>query len=83
MPVRAKFKVTKVERVDWGEKYGELAVIELFPVGGAAGGESEENKAFYAATPGGFINLGVVNAAAAEQFELGTEYYIDFTRADG
>jgi hypothetical protein len=81
--VRAKFKVTKVTNVDWGEKYGDLVTIELFPVGGGIGGESEENKAFYAATPGGFINLGVVNAAAAARFELGAEFYVDFTRADG
>lgn len=42
---------------------------------------SEENKEFFKATPGGEIRLFVVNAAAMEQFELGQEYYIDFTPA--
>lgn len=81
--VRAKFKVTKVEKSDWGGSHGEVSQIELFPVGGAAGGESEENKAFYAATPGGYITLSVVRAGAAAAFEEGAEYYVDFTRADG
>lgn len=82
MSVRAKFRVTEVQDVDWGEKYGELKQITLTPVGGAAGGESEENKQFYAATPGGMIVLGVLNAAAAKQFEMGAEYYVDFTPAE-
>lgn len=80
--VRAKFRVTEVQPVDWGESYGALKQITLTPVGGAAGGESEENKAFYAATPGGMIVLGVVNAAAVAQFTLGTEFYVDFTPAE-
>jgi hypothetical protein len=42
---------------------------------------SEENKQFFQATPGGMINLNVVNEAAAEQFVQGQEYYIDFTPA--
>lgn len=76
--VRAKFKVT---RCLWLMGNGS-ATIELAPVGGAVGGESDENKAFFAATPGGLISLSVVNAAAAAQFVEGAEYYIDFTRAD-
>jgi hypothetical protein len=80
--VRAKFTVTEIKDAGWGENWPGVKNITLFPVGGSAGGESEENKAFYAATPGGFITLSVVNAAAAEQFTVGQEFYVDFTPAD-
>ncbi len=43
---------------------------------------SDENKAFFAATPGGQITLNVLNPAAAEQFVQGKEYYVDFTLAE-
>lgn len=79
--VRAKFCVTEITDVAWGDSPPGLKNITLYPVGGAAGGESEENRAFYAATPGGAITLSVVNAAAAAAFEIGAEYYVDFTRA--
>lgn len=42
---------------------------------------SEENAQFFAATPGGQIILHIVNPVAAEQFEVGKEYYVDFTPA--
>jgi hypothetical protein len=45
-------------------------------------GDSEENKKFFAATPGGKLELNVVNPDAAEQLEVGQEYYIDITKAD-
>jgi len=75
--VRAKFKVTEIADVNWGEQWPGVKNIVLAPVIDG----SEENKAFYAATPGGFINLGVVNQAAAAQFEVGQEFYVDFTPA--
>lgn len=78
MAVRAKFKVTSiVRREGWGE-FKEIQDIKLAPVCGG----SAENKAFYAASPSGEINLGCANAAAAVQFELGKEYYVDFTPAN-
>ena len=78
MVVRAKFKVAEKMRVDWGANYGDVAQITLRPVIDG----SEENKAFYAATPVGSIVLGVVNEAVAAQFEIGGEYYVDFTPAE-
>lgn len=42
---------------------------------------SEENKQFFEATPGGNIQLYVVNKDASDQFIVGHEYYIDFTKA--
>lgn len=42
---------------------------------------SEENKQFFAATPGGQIQLHVVNEKGMAVFEEGKEYYVDFTPA--
>jgi len=67
MSVRAKFECTSAE-------HGEIKLQPVY-------GESEENKKFFEATPGGSINLSIVNEAASSQFEVGKEYYVDFTEA--
>ena len=77
MPVRAKFKVESITRKrGWGD-IKEVHDVDLTPV--CSG--SEENKKFFAATPSGSIRLTCANAAATDQFELGKEYYVDFTPA--
>jgi hypothetical protein len=43
---------------------------------------SPENEAFFKMTPGGTIQLVTVNPNAAEQFEVGKEYYVDFTKTE-
>jgi hypothetical protein len=73
MSVRAKFKVEAVTR-----RSGEVFNVELWPVTSG----SEENAQFYKWTPSGKIELQTINADAAAQFEVGGEYYIDFTRAE-
>ena len=45
-------------------------------------GGSPENKTFFAASPAGELKLTIDNPAGAEIFELGKEYYVDFTPAD-
>lgn len=70
MSVRAKFKCTA----------NDAGNIELWPVVG--GSNNAENDAFYEATPGGRIQLSIVNEAAAEQFEVDKSYYVDFTKAE-
>lgn len=72
MTVRAKFKVESIT------SFVGHSSIRLTPVTSG----SEENKAFYRWTPGGFIELQTINEEAAKQFELGAEMYIDFTKAD-
>lgn len=42
---------------------------------------SEENKAFFAATPSGELKLGVVNDAAVAGLVPGKSYYIDISEA--
>lgn len=71
MSVRAKFKVSSVTPNNDGSE------IKLEPVTSG----SAENEQFYSFTPWGSIVLGTVNPAAASQFEVGAEYYIDFSRA--
>jgi len=78
MSVRAKFKVVgTTQREHWDKQKGHIHEIELSPVSSG----SPENESFYAATPCGSIKLQTVNHAAGTQFELGGEYYVDFTKA--
>lgn len=42
---------------------------------------SEENKEFFRYTPGGQFMLYTVNLAVAEKYEVGKQYYVDFTEA--
>jgi hypothetical protein len=92
MSVRAKFKVDKIERslisrrVE--DKDGkpqsapcEMRTVVMTPVHGN-NDPNHENTKFWQASPSGHLELGCVNLEASEQFELGREYYIDFTPAD-
>lgn len=44
-------------------------------------GADPENVRFTKATPWGNIRLGIDNPAALSQFEVGKQYYVDFTPA--
>lgn len=79
MTVRAKFKVQSITRHQgWdGSKMVEQSTVRLVPVTSG----SDENKAFYAATPSGQIELGVISADTAAKFPIGGEMYADFTPA--
>jgi hypothetical protein len=69
---RCKFTCTEVK------PYGDQgSAVKMEPV--YAG--SEENKEFFSYTPSGHIELGIINPAAAKQFEPGKEYYIDIQEA--
>lgn len=84
--VRAKFKVQKFESTLY-QKRGEdgvyrdieMRTIVLSPVFSKEDGS--ENKKFWDATPSGEIRLGTINQSAWESFVLGSEYYVDFTKA--
>lgn len=90
--VRAKFKVISITRTQssvpgpivdgrqtWQE--GEVSTIEMSPVFGN-GDPNHENTKFWHASPSGSFKLGCVNQAAAQQFELGAEYYLDISKAN-
>lgn len=77
MQVRAKFYVQSLKQSKmYSGKIG--TTVELSPVMSG----SEENKKFYDASPSGKIELGIMNPEAAAAFEIGKEYYIDFTSAE-
>lgn len=82
MAVRAKFIVNRVERsfYGYGDNKKEISTVVLTPV--SSQDPESENKKFWEATPSGEVKLGTINQAAADYFELGEEYYLDFTKAE-
>lgn len=76
--VRAKFKVNSITRMPGYGGVKEFQTIRLSPVTSG----SEENQRFYGSTPTGQIELGCANAEAVAQFDLGQEFYVDFTPAE-
>jgi hypothetical protein len=62
-----------------------LPTVRLAAVTGHEPGSTEEdaaeNKSFWNATPQGRCELTITNGAAAEFFELGEAYYLDFSKA--
>lgn len=74
--IRCKFKVDKIVRTEgWNNGPDEVHEITLSPVTSG----SEENEAFYAATPGGSLVFSTVNANAAQGLNPGDEFYVDLT----
>ena len=92
MTVRCKYKVDSIERIMSSKikikldgSYGayvpaEMRTVKMSPVYGN-GDPNHENTKLWTASPSGRFELGTINLDAAEQFELGKEYYIDITPA--
>lgn len=84
MTVRAKFKVDAKEETWNGQEI--MVTVKMTPVYPKADGsrpENEhENRTFWKYTPGGDLRLMTINKTAADQFELGKEYYLDFTKVE-
>lgn len=75
---RAKFVVqTITQSAGWGAN-PRVWTVRLVPVSGAG---APENAAFYAATPTGAIDLGLVAEPVGKGFEIGQSFYVDFTPA--
>jgi hypothetical protein len=77
MQVRAKFKVKTIS--DEGSGLRSVTLTAVMPGDGA--NQSKENAEFFKYTPTGEIRLGVLNEAASRVFQVGDEYYVDFTPA--
>lgn len=59
----------------------EMRTVVLSPVYGN-GDPNHENTKFWEQSPSGEIKLGTINPVAWKAFELGREYYVDFTPAE-
>ena len=53
--------------------------VQLQPI--MATDADPENRLFWEATPSGSIQLSINNPLGAEVFEVGKDYYVDFTPA--
>lgn len=72
MTVRAKFRCNEKNQSESGYS------LVFWPVTSG----SAENDAFYKYTPAGKLEMSTINQDAAAGFEVGKEYYLDFTPAD-
>lgn len=72
--MRAKFKVHSITESAGWSGHKSMFTVKMNPVTSG----SKENEAFYAATPGGSIELSVVSAEIGKQFPIGGEVYVDF-----
>jgi hypothetical protein len=73
--VTAKFRVTSVSP----NQYGNGKNVSLSAV--YSSDPAHENHSWSEATPAGNISMVISNPAAAEAFEEGTEYLVEFTKA--
>ncbi len=75
MAVRGKFKLVESTQVDYNADVRRLKFQAVCNDG------TEENAKFHKYTPSGEVSMTVDNPAASEQFEIGKQYYVDFTPA--
>ena len=70
--VKAKFHCTSIEDTEWNKNVKMQAVV----------GNNGENKDFNDATPYGELIIGIHgDVPAATFFEVGEDYYMDFTKS--
>lgn len=76
-----KFQITSKEKFETHvyNKNHPVPVVNLTAM--PVYGNSKENESFFAATPGGQLQLGVVNRDAVKDFEIGDEVYIIIKKA--
>lgn len=76
MNVRAKFYCSSMTMIPGGEKFQYIQYNYKFS---AVTSGSDENKSFWKYTPAGNIELSSIKD---NLFEVGKEYYLDFTLAE-
>jgi hypothetical protein len=88
--VRAKFRCLEVtKRYSYTDRDGTdffTFSVKLAPVLASKKHphhDTPENKAFFAATPSGELEMQGLSEETAARFVPGQAYYLDFTEADG
>ena len=76
--VRAKFRCIDKHEQASGETTVKLDVVIV----NNSGQYDKENEEFFKYTPYGSLNMGILNEKASTEFEIGKEYYIDFTKIE-
>jgi hypothetical protein len=72
MTVRAKMKVASITEQHWTK--GKVVKLQA-----EYDATIPEDQRFAQATPSGSMEMHIDNPAALAQFELGKDYYLDFT----
>lgn len=73
--IRAKFVVNSIER----SRYANNDTINMIAVYDES---TAENRRFAKATPSGKLEIIISTPEALSEFELGREFYLDFTPVD-
>lgn len=77
MSVVAKFTVNEVRSNVTG---GGVKLNAVYPSEDPKVTTSDEDQAFWEATPQGLIDLVITNSSALEQFQAGDQFYVTFER---
>jgi hypothetical protein len=72
MVIRAKFSVWSKQVSDGNTQVTLGAVVTGSP----------ENERFFKFTPSATINLNTINETAGNEFEIGDEFCVDFTKCE-
>lgn len=77
--MRAKFRVTKVERFDGMDRIicNAVARSGSYPADG-----SDEDNTYARFSPNGELTLDIANPALLGKIEPGQKYYLDFTKVE-
>ncbi len=78
MNVRAKMTCHEKTNQKDSKTAEPRCVVALRPVYG----DTPENKTWSKYTPSGEVKLYITNPAAADAFEVGEEYFVDFSKAE-
>jgi hypothetical protein len=78
MNVRAKFRCNFVAPTHTNDPNATCVRVDMMPVYADGKGNDSWSKA----TPGGQLTMWITNPAAADAFEPGKEYFLDFTPAE-
>ena len=77
--MRAKMKVSAVNRTEYGE---ELKMTPVCKSGSYGEDGLDEDNTFAKFTPSGEMTLLITNPALFGQFNPGDRYYLDFTKVE-